>query len=363
MITKLLMFTSFLLISFPSYSSERLEKATFAGGCFWCMEPPFEKVDGVVSVISGYSGGEVKNPTYKQVSSGNTKHIESIQVSYDPDKISYSELIKVFWKNIDPSESDGQHSSERGQFVDRGEQYSTAIFFHDDKQKEIAKKSKDFILQKKYFSKVLTDVRAFKTFYPAEEYHQDYYKKSIVTKLKYKYYRNASGRDVFINKHWKGKKLNFDSESTFVKPSKEELKRILSEVEYDVTQNEGTERPFKNRYWDNKEEGIYVDIVSGEVLFSSRDKFKSGTGWPSFTRPISKESIVEREDKSLFYTRTEVRSKLGDSHLGHVFNDGPAPTGLRYCLNSASLRFIHKKDLEKEGLGKYIKLFSNEKSH
>ena len=359
MITKFLIMLSIFVTSNYTYSSEELEKATFAGGCFWCMESPFEKLDGVVSVISGYSGGELKNPSYKQVSSGSTKHIESVQVTYDPDKVSYSELIKVFWKNIDPSEEDGQHSSERGQFVDRGDQYSTAIFYHNDMQRKIATKSKDFIVQKKYFSKVVTDIRSFKTFYPAEEYHQDYYKKSIVTKLKYKYYRNASGRDVFINKYWKGKSLDFDNKHTFVKPSKEELKRMLSEEEYRVTQEEGTERPFQNRYWDNKKEGLYVDIVSGEVLFSSQDKFKSGTGWPSFTQPIDKKSIVERVDKSLFYTRTEVRSKLGDSHLGHVFDDGPAPTGLRYCLNSAALRFIPKKDLEKEGLGKYKKLFTN----
>jgi len=362
MTPKILIILSLVLIPAFSYSSEKLEKATFAGGCFWCMEPPFEKLDGVHSVISGYSGGKIKNPTYKQVSSGQTKHIETVQVTYDPKKVSYSTLVKTFWKNIDPSEKDGQRSGERGQFVDRGYQYSTAIFYHNDAQKKIAKKSKDFLIKKKYFDRIVTDIKEFKIFYPAEEYHQDYYKKSTVTKLKYKYYRNASGRDDFINKYWKNKDLDFDKKLTFIKPSKKELKKILTKKQYYVTQEDGTERPFKNKYWNNKEEGIYVDIVSGEALFSSKDKFKSGTGWPSFTRPINKKSIIEKVDNSFFQTRTEVRSKLGDSHLGHVFKDGPEPTGLRYCINSASLRFIPKKDLKKEGYERYFKLFSRTKN-
>ncbi len=499
----------------------KTEKATFAGGCFWCMVHPFDTLKGVHRVVSGYMGGTGSNPTYEDYAQKG--HIEVVQITYNPLEVSYKELLEVFWHNINPTDSNGQ-------FGDRGPQYRSAILYHTDTQKAEAEKSKKELQASGHFSKpIVTEIIPASTFYPAEEYHQDYYKKNPV---RYSFFRFLSGRDSFLKKTWPTKNSSpeqpktplmlakdvtdiyrglealgikvwidggwgvdallgaqsrphkdldiaiewknvpklreylqgkgyrqvrqesqwnfvladdqgheidvhafvYDDEgnviegirypaasltgsgiiegqrvhcispeylvkfhsgypltdkdyadvsalctkfgidlpeelknfkkgnkmtthSPYTKPSDAELKKKLTPLQYRVTQKNGTERAYDNEYWDNKRPGIYVDIVSGEPLFSSLDKFDSGTGWPSFSKPLEKENIVEKEDKGWFFTRTEVRSKLGDSHLGHLFNDGPAPTRLRYCMNSAALRFVPAEDLEKEGYAKFKYLF------
>lgn len=350
-----------------------LKVATFAGGCFWCVEAGYEKIPGVVEAVSGYAGGEEPNPTYQQVASGSTGHTEAVQVYYDPKEITYEGLLQGLWRMMNPTDA-------HGQFVDRGQQYRPAIFYQNPEQKRLAEAAKKELQASGIYEKpVVIEITPLKTFYAAEQYHQDYYKKNPV---RYKLYTFNSGRYQFIEDVYgedyeldfsqfkpdnnmrnsaseaakdtgAAEKKGFDPEA-FVKPSSEVLKQRLTSTQYEVTQNDGTERAFSNPYWDNKQPGIYVDVVSGEPLFSSRDKYKSGTGWPSFTRPLSSDMVVEKEDNGFFMKRTEIRSRFADSHLGHVFNDGPAPTGLRYCMNSAALKFIPLEDMAEAGYGDWI---------
>ncbi|MCU7851307.1 MAG: peptide-methionine (R)-S-oxide reductase MsrB [Candidatus Thiodiazotropha sp. (ex Monitilora ramsayi)] len=342
-----------------------LSVATFAGGCFWCVESGFEKLPGVKEAISGYSGGTDENPTYRKVARGGTGHTEAVQVYYDPKIISYSGLIQGLWRMMDPTDS-------QGQFYDRGTPYRPAIFYHNTEQKKIAERSRDELAASGRYEKPVTiEIVPFTKFYKAEKRHQDYYKKNPV---RYKFYTYNSGRYQFVDKHWGEERYvdytQFRDEPVvetesgrknvhYRKPSEEVIRDMLTPLQYRVTQEDGTESPFNNAYWNEKREGIYVDIVTGEPLFSSTDKYRSGTGWPSFTKPIAPEVVTEREDWKLFGVRTEIRSRIGDSHLGHLFDDGPAPTGLRYCMNSAAMRFVPKAQMESEGYSAYLELFSS----
>lgn len=338
-------------------------KAILAGGCFWCVESDLQKYTGVKNVISGYAGGSGDNPTYEDYAKRGFR--EAVEVTYDPTKVSYGNLVEYVIRHSDATDPDGS-------FHDRGPQYTSAAYYSSPEEKLSAETVVKNIDARKVYEKPLAlYIIPTVKFWPAEDYHQDYAKKNPI---RYSYYRSSSGRDSFIDSHW-GKDtiptltpeistnknsmtnntLNHPWEH-FVKPSNAELKAKLTATEYSVTQEKGTETPFKNEYAENYSAGIYVDIVSGEPLYSSKDKFDSGTGWPSFVKPINGNVVVEKIDKGIFTSRTEIRSRIADSHLGHVFNDGPADRGgKRYCMNSAALRFIPKNEMEKSGYGDYLK--------
>ncbi len=350
------------LINTNEYDKE-YSKIIFAGGCFWCTEAEFNHSIGVKSAISGYADTSEANPKYEDVGSGKTKAREAVLVYYDKNQITLDQLLDKYWKHIDPTDTGGE-------FADRGHQYTTAIYYYTEDDKRIIESSKakvlNYIQKNKDFTnkKIETEILPFVNFYPAEEYHQDYKDKNPV---RYQYYRDGSGRNTFIKIHWPDGSLESRSVSTgtlqntwkkFSLSDKEKRLKELTPIQYKVTQESGTEPSHSvENYNDNKEPGLYVDIVSGEPLYLSSDKFDSGTGWPSFVKPISSTVITTHIDKGFFSSRTEVRSTIADSHLGHVFGDGPADRGgKRYCMNGAAMKFVPLADMEKEGYGEYIKL-------
>ncbi|MDR0384285.1 MAG: peptide-methionine (S)-S-oxide reductase MsrA [Christensenellaceae bacterium] len=311
----------------------------FAGGCFWGVEKYFSLINGVINTRAGYANGKTKNPTYNDVCHNNTGHSETVHVVYEDKKITLETLLHSFFDIIDPTSLNKQGN-------DKGIQYRSGIYFVDKSDEKIIL---DFIkkIQDNYDKPIMVEVLPLVEFYPAEEYHQRYLDKNPsgychISKVKFDTAGQINSNDL--------------KELKFQKKSNDELKKQLTDIQYMVTQQNATETPFDNQYFDNFEEGIYVDVTTGEPLFSSKDKFHSGCGWPSFSKPIKSNLIYENTDKSFGMNRTEVRSVLGDSHLGHVFPDAPKDLGgMRYCINSASLKFIPKSEMVKLGYGKFIK--------
>jgi peptide methionine sulfoxide reductase msrA/msrB len=315
---------------------EELKEIYLAGGCFWGIEKYIQNINGVKSTEVGYANGNTKNPTYEDVSHKETGHAETVHVVYDISKINLESIIELYYEVVNPTLINKQGN-------DVGSQYRTGIYYIDLEDSKIIIKSINK-LQEKYKKSIAIEVKKLDVFYRAEEYHQKYLDKNPEGYCHISKEKLNSVKNIVVNK--------------YTKPTEETLSK-LTDIQYKVTQENKTELAFNNKYYNNFEKGIYVDVTTGEPLFISSDKFESGCGWPSFSKPIDPNVLLTKEDRQLFMKRTEVRSKIGNAHLGHVFNDGPKEMGgKRYCINSASLKFIAAGKMEEEGYGyliEYIK--------
>ncbi|SFI35979.1 peptide methionine sulfoxide reductase msrA/msrB [Paenibacillus sp. UNC496MF] len=311
------------------------EPATFAGGCFWCMVKPFDELPGIVSIVSGYTGGHTQHPTYKEVGTETTGHYEAVRIMYQPEVFPYERLLDIFWQQIDPTD-DG------GQFQDRGHSYRTAIFAHDERQRELAEASKRALQKSGRFKKpIVTAILDAGPFYPAEDEHQDYYK---THRGHYNKYVEASGRETFARRHWHTER------------DRERWKGQLTDRQFRVTQLGEDEPAFDNASWDDDRAGLYVDVLNGAALFGSADKFASGTGHPGFVRPIEEGAVRREAELGGGRARTLLRARLSNAYLGELLHDGPGSDKLHYRVNAAALRFVPAEELEREGYGRYAAL-------
>lgn len=308
-------------------SPENRKEIYLAGGCFWGVEEYFSRIKGVEDVTVGYANGKGDTTNYQLISQ--TGHAETAHITYDKSQVSLKELLLHYFRIIDPI-------SKNKQGNDVGSQYRTGVYYTDKADLTTINQVFDQ-MAKKYDKPIVVEKEELNHYVLAEENHQDYLKK------------NPNGYcHINVNEA----SYPVVDASRYPKPSQEEIKKKLTAEEYAVTQKNDTERAFSNRYWDQFEDGLYVDIVTGEPLFSSKDKFESGCGWPSFSKPISPDVAVYKKDTSFNMERVEIRSRVGDSHLGHVFTDGPKDKGgLRYCINSLSIQFIPKTQMEEKGYG------------